>query len=350
MFSNLMDITQFIMTIIVGLYFFTQLTGISESKSGIGAESKSELERLNFMRRNHLSVPLTEETRPTSLGEIVGQEDGVKALIIALGGDNPQHILIYGPPGVGKTAAARVALEYVKKSGHTAFSKDAPFIEVDATTMHYDERSIADPLIGSVHDPIYQGAGAYGNIGAPQVKEGAVSRAHGGVLFVDEIGELCSVQINRLLKVLEDRKVMFTSSYYSKSNKSIPRHVHDIFKNGMPADFRLIGATTRRPDEIPDAIRSRCVEIFFRPLNENDLFSIAQGAAGKLNVSFDDSVCRMVARLSKNGRDCVKIMSMLASKAEFENRSSAEYDDVEWLLRTGSFNLNRPQRMDFDAG
>ena len=58
MFSNIMDITQFIMTIIIGLYFFTQLTGISESKSGIGAESKSELERLNFMRRNHLSVRL----------------------------------------------------------------------------------------------------------------------------------------------------------------------------------------------------------------------------------------------------------------------------------------------------
>ena len=37
--------------------------------------------------------------------------------------------------------------------------------------MRYDERSIADPLIGSVHDPIYQGAGAYGVAGVPQVKE-----------------------------------------------------------------------------------------------------------------------------------------------------------------------------------
>ena len=345
MFANIMDITQFIMTVIIGLYFFTQLTGINENKSGIGAESKSEMERLHFMRRNHLSQPLTEETRPANLNEIVGQEDGVKALMIALGGENPQHILIYGPPGVGKTAAARVALEFVKNSGHTAFAKDAPFIEVDATTMHYDERSIADPLIGSVHDPIYQGAGAYGNIGAPQVKEGAVSRAHGGVLFVDEIGELCSVHINRLLKVLEDRKVMFTSSYYSKNNKNIPRHVHDIFKNGMPADFRLIGATTRRPEEIPEAIRSRCVEIFFRPLTENDLFKIAQGAAGKLNVSFDDDICRMIARLSKNGRDCVKIISMIASKSEYENRNEAAVEDVEWLLRTGSFNVNRPQRI-----
>ena len=58
------------------------------------------------------------------------------------------------------------------------------------TIMRYDERSIADPLIGSVHDPIYQGAGAYGVAGVPQVKEGAVSKAHGGVLFIDEIGEI----------------------------------------------------------------------------------------------------------------------------------------------------------------
>lgn len=341
MFTNIMNVTQFFIMIIMGLYFLSQLTGQTESKSGISSESKTELERLNFMRRNHLSVPLTEETRPSVLSDIVGQEDGVKALIIALGGDNPQHILIYGPPGVGKTAAARVALEYVKKSGHTVFSADAPFVEVDATTMHYDERSIADPLIGSVHDPIYQGAGAYGNLGAPQVKEGAVSRAHGGVLFVDEIGELCSIQINRLLKVLEDRKVMFTSSYYSRTNKNIPRHVHDIFKNGMPADFRLIGATTRRPEEIPDAIRSRCVEIFFKPLSEEDLFKIAKGAAAKLSIDFSDEICRLTAHICKNGRDCVKTVSMVASKAAFENRAFAEMSDIEWLIRTGSISLKK---------
>lgn len=337
MFDTIMNFTQFVMTVIVGLYFFTQLTGVTDSRSGISAESKSELERLNYMRRNHLTKPLTEETRPTKLDEIIGQEDGVKALTIALGGDNPQHILIYGPPGVGKTAAARVALEYVKRSGHTVFAADAPFIEIDATTMHYDERSIADPLIGSVHDPIYQGAGAYGNLGAPQIKEGAVSRAHGGVLFVDEIGELCSVQLNRLLKVLEDRCVMFSSSYYSKNNKNIPRHVHDVFKNGMPADFRLIGATTRRPDEIPEAVRSRCVEIFFRPLGEEDLKKIAYGAVLKLKIKMSDEVCEMIARISKNGRDCVKLIGMVSSKVIFEGRDTAETEDVLWIVKTGHF-------------
>ena len=84
-------------------------------------------------------------------------------------------------------------------------------MEVDATCVRFDERAIADPLIGSVHDPIYQGAGQLGVQGVPQPKPGAVTKAHGGVLFLDEIGELHPVQMNKLLKVLEDRRVMLES-------------------------------------------------------------------------------------------------------------------------------------------
>ncbi len=67
-------------------------------------------------------------------------------------------------------------------------------VEVDATIVRFDERGIADPL-GSVHDPIYQGAGPLGITGVPQPKPGAVSKAHGGILFLDEIGELHPVQM-----------------------------------------------------------------------------------------------------------------------------------------------------------
>lgn len=76
--------------------------------------------------------------------------------------------------------------------------------------------------------------------------------------------------MNKMLKVLEDRKV-FESAYYSEENTQIPKHIHDIFQNGLPADFRLIGATTRMPDEIPPAIRSRCLEVFFRDLEKHEL-------------------------------------------------------------------------------
>ena len=194
---------------------------------------------------------------------------------------NPQHVIIYGPPGVGKTCAARIVLEEAKKNPASPFRKDAKFIEMDATSIRFDERSIADPLIGSVHDPIYQGAGPLGVAGIPQPKPGAVTKAHGGVLFLDEIGELHPIQMNKLLKVLEDRKVFFESAYYNSEDSNIPRHIHDIFKNGLPADFRLVGATTRSPEEIPQAIRSRCMEIFFRGLTPEENMIIARNAAKK---------------------------------------------------------------------
>ncbi len=118
--------------------------------------------------------------------------------------------------------------------------------------------------MGSVHDPIYQGAGPLGQAGIPQPKPGAVTKAHGGMLFIDEIGELHPIQMNKLLKVLEDRRVFLESAYYSSEDPNIPAHIHEIFQKGLPADFRLVGATTRMPHELPPAIRSRCLEVFFR--------------------------------------------------------------------------------------
>lgn len=73
-------------------------------------ENEREMEKLDAMRQVGLTEPLTEQTRPKSLGEIVGQERGIRALRAALCGPNPQHIIIYGPPrcrqnGGGKTGA-----------------------------------------------------------------------------------------------------------------------------------------------------------------------------------------------------------------------------------------------------
>lgn len=337
MFSSLIAVTQLMFTMIIGLYFFQQLKTQHDSKPSSDEDTKRYMERLNKMRRIHLSEPLTEQTRPKCFDDIIGQEDGVNAIRIALSGANPQHILIYGPPGVGKTAASRVAMEEAKKSKGTPFLKDAVFLEVDATTMHYDERSIADPLIGSVHDPIYQGAGALGVSGIPQPKEGAVSKAHGGVLFIDEIGELQPIQMNRLLKVLEDRKVNFESSYYSSTSKNIPTYIHEIFKNGMPADFRLIGATTRRPEEIPPALRSRCVEVFFDALSEDELFKIAENAVGKLGIQMSDELKKRVCRYASNGRDVVKILQTISGRLSVQERIVATREDVDWVLRCGRY-------------
>ncbi len=333
-FTGIALFIQLFFGIIIGLYFWNLLKNQRTQKVTIDKESKKEMEQLRKMRSISLSEPLAEKVRPTSFKEIVGQEDGIKALKAAICGPNPQHVIIYGPPGVGKTAAARLVLEEAKKNPKSPFRGSAVFIELDATTARFDERGIADPLIGSVHDPIYQGAGAMGQAGIPQPKQGAVTHAHGGMLFIDEIGELHSIQMNKLLKVLEDRKVYLDSAYYSEENNQIPTHIHDIFQNGLPADFRLVGATTRTPNEIPPAIRSRCMEVFFRELDQQELEAVARNAASKINMVVEEEGISLLASYTRNGREVVNMMQIACGLAITEDRDTVYVADIEWVIHS----------------
>ncbi|UFJ39088.1 ATP-dependent protease LonB [Brevibacillus humidisoli] len=325
---------EVVVGIIIGTYFWNLLKTQRSSKNSVDRESRKEVDQLRKMRMVVLTEPLSEKTRPAKLDEIVGQEDGLRALRAALCGPNPQHVIIYGPPGVGKTAAARVVLEEAKKNPLSPFKNDAKFVEIDATIARFDERGIADPLIGSVHDPIYQGAGALGQAGVPQPKPGAVTKAHGGVLFLDEIGELHPIQMNKLLKVLEDRRVMLESAYYSEENSQIPTHIHEIFQQGLPADFRLVGATTRTPEEIPPALRSRCLEIFFRPLKPAEIGSIVRTAASKMDVELLPESVQVIERYATNGREAINTLQIASGIALTEERRTIQASDVEWVVHS----------------
>lgn len=336
---------QLFFGIVIGLYFWNLLRNQRTQKVSIDRESRKEMEHLQRLRAITLTEPLSERVRPASFNDIVGQEDGIKSLKAALCGPNPQHVIIYGPPGVGKTAAARLVLEEAKKNTKSPFRSSAVFVELDATTARFDERGIADPLIGSVHDPIYQGAGAMGQAGIPQPKQGAVTNAHGGVLFIDEIGELHPIQMNKLLKVLEDRKVFLESAYYNEENTQIPNHIHDIFKNGLPADFRLIGATTRTPNEIPPAIRSRCMEVFFRELTEEEIEIVGKKAAEKVNLSISENGLKTLARYSRNGREAVNLIQTAAGIAIQEDRKSLKDEDIEWVVHSSQLTPRMDQKI-----
>lgn len=337
---------QLLVTVVVGIYFYTQLRQQSKSQPVHRKESGREYEKLQKMRSLHLSEPLAERVRPAAFEDIIGQEDGIKSLKAILCGKNPQHVLIYGPPGIGKTCAARLVLEAAKQSKDTPFKSNAPFIEMDATCVRFDERAIADPLIGSVHDPIYQGAGPLGVQGIPQPKPGAVSKAHGGVLFLDEIGELHPIQMNKLLKVLEDRKVMLESAYYSADDTATPRYIHDIFKNGLPADFRLVGATTRSPSEISPALRSRCMEIYFRALEPEEVADIAFHAAERAGYTMKSEDAQTIGRFASCGRDAVNIVQMCAGLAQLEERTEITTADVEWVIYSGHYPARPEQKAD----
>ena len=341
--GGLLSFVQIFFAVVIGMYFWNLLRSQQDNKAALERESRKELEKLERMRRVKLSEPLSERTRPSSFKEIIGQEEGLKALRAALCGPNPQHVIIYGPPGVGKTAAARLVLEEAKQDPRSPFNKDSKFIEVDGATSRFDERGIADPLIGSVHDPIYQGAGAMGVAGIPQPKPGAVTKAHGGLLFIDEIGELHLIQINKLLKVLEDRKVILESAYYNSEDANIPSYIHDIFRNGLPADFRMVAATTRLPQEIPDAIRSRCVETFFRALSPDEIGKVARNAALKINYRIDDAAVETVMKFADNGREAVNIIQTAAGLAETADDRTIAASDVEWVINSGQLSP-RPEK------
>ncbi|WP_138752421.1 ATP-dependent protease LonB [Paenibacillus sinopodophylli] len=346
--SVVLMLIQVFFAVVIGLYFWNLLRNQKTNRSAVDRESRKEMDKLRKLRSVSLTKPLAEKTRPQAMQDIVGQRDGLRALKAALCSANPQHVIIYGPPGVGKTAAARVVLEEAKKNVSSPFLPEAKFTEIDATTARFDERGIADPLIGSVHDPIYQGAGAMGVAGIPQPKPGAVTKAHGGILFIDEIGELHPVQMNKLLKVLEDRKVFLESAYYNSEDSNIPVYIHDIFQNGLPADFRLVGATTRSPQEIPPAIRSRCMEVFFRPLLAVEIGLVAENAVKKIGFAPCPEAIEVVKRYATNGREAVNVIQLAAGVALSEKRDSITAGDIEWVVNSSQI-PPRPDRKVPDA-
>ncbi len=337
--TNILMIFQIVILILMVYVMFNSINKPQKSRNiVIDRENTKELDNLNKLRQINLTEPLTEKSRPSTFEEIIGQEKGIKALKAALCGPNPQHVIIYGPPGVGKTAAARLVLEEARKSNLSPFADKAKFVELDATTLRFDERGIADPLIGSVHDPIYQGAGSLGVAGIPQPKAGAVTKAHGGLLFLDEIGELHPIELNKLLKVLEDRKVFLDSSYYSSEDANMPKYIKEVFENGLPADFRLIGATTRSPQDIIPAIRSRCVEIFFRALLPEEIKIIAINSVNKVGLKIMKEGVEEVSKYCTNGREVINLIQLASGIAINEDRKEITLDDIKWVLENGQYN------------
>lgn len=267
----------------------------------------AELEKLEERK---LSNSIFNSLRPRNVEEVVGQETARKALFSKIASPYPQHVLLYGPPGVGKTTVARLALEYARKHPFTPFDEEARFVEVDGTTLRWDPREVTNPLLGSVHDPIYQGARRdLAESSIPEPKPGLVTEAHGGVLFIDEIGEMDSLLQNKLLKVLEDKRVHFDSSYYDPDDVNVPKYIRKLFEEGAPADFVLIGATTRDPEEINPALRSRCAEVFFDPLGRFEIEEIVVQSAERLGVELEPPVPRLIAEYTVEGRRATNILA-----------------------------------------
>lgn len=315
---------------------------LKENGTPENAVTLKKLAILEKMKQVQLNAQVAEVLRPRTPAEIIGQERPVQALIARLAAPSPQHILLYGPPGVGKTSAARIALEYVKSLRSSLFHSEAPFIEVDGTTLRWDNRDVTNPLLGSVHDPIYQGARRdLAESGVPEPKLGLVSEAHGGILFIDEIGDMDPLLQNKLLKVLEDKKVTFESSYYEPSDPRIPQYIKKLFEEGAPADFILIGATTRDPEQINPAFRSRCAEVFFDCLNPWDILKVIMQAAEKLGVTLAPKIAETISEYTIDARKATNVLVDAYAMARYRRGNNGQkrvritMRDLQEVLQVG---------------
>lgn len=305
----------------------------------------SELEALDA---RGLARAALDVLRPRALDQVVGQESAIKALIAKLASPYPQHVILYGPPGVGKTTVARLALELAKTRAHAPFAAAPPFVEAAGTTLRWDHRETTNPLLGSVHDPIYQGARRdFAEGGVPEPKLGLVTKAHGGVLFIDEIGEMDPAMQTRLLKVLEDKRVHFESSYYDELDPNVPAYVKKLFRDGAPADFVLIGATTRDPDAIDAAIRSRCAAVYFEPLTQTQVARIVREAAQRLGAKLNRRVADLIASYTIEGRKAVQILADAyghALERAGGRSASVREEDVLEVVQAGRIVQHTPSR------
>lgn len=149
-------------------------------------------------------LPLPSDATPKlDLKDVAGQPEAIKALEVAAAGGH--HLFMVGPPGAGKTMLAR------RLPGILPDLTDQEAVEV--TSVH----SVAgtfNPVAGLMTRPPFEDphhtatAGAIVGGGSRLVRPGAISRAHRGVLFLDEAPEFSPRVLDTLRQPLEQGRII----------------------------------------------------------------------------------------------------------------------------------------------
>jgi putative ATPase len=224
------------------------------------------------------AIPLAERMRPRTLSDVVGQRqilgDGPSAKVLAgaIANDRVRSMILWGPPGVGKTTIGRVVAAQTK-------SRFVPFSAV----------------LGSV-----------GELRAI-VAEAREKLAYSGertIVFVDEIHRFNKAQQDAFLPHVEDGTIT------------------------------IIGATTENPSfAVNAALLSRCKVFRLEGLSEDELVRILSRALhdkenglGARDLSAKDEVLALIAKMARG--DARRALSTLELAADHAGASEISVDDV----------------------
>ena len=254
-----------------------------------------------------LSKPLAYRMRPKSLDEFVGQEHVVgkdKLLYRTIKADRLSSLILWGPPGCGKTSLAKVISETTKYK----------FTKLNAVTSGVGDIKKA---IEEADNPLLNPSGKC-------------------ILFIDEIHRFNKLQQDALLPYVEDGTVI------------------------------LIGATTENPYfEVNKALISRSMVIKLEPLKKEDIFKVLKNALtnkeglGTFNIKVSDETLETIAEVSggdvrtalnglevavlttkMNSDGVIEITNEIASqslnkrKAMFDKSGDSHYDNISAFIKS----------------
>ncbi len=168
--------------------------------------------------------PRPDRRRFDDFAHVIGQEAAKRALVIAASGGH--HVLMIGPPGVGKTMLAqRFPGIFPPLSGEQCLCAT----QIWSAAGLLKAGSIRHvPFRAPHHSTSY--AGLVG--GGSNPKPGEISLAHGGILFLDELAEFSRQSLETLREALEYKQITV-----SRAKGRVT----------FPADFQLIGAMNPCP-------------------------------------------------------------------------------------------------------
>ena len=214
------------------------------------------------------NAPLAVRLRPTALEDLVGQQHVLgpgSALRRAIEEDRTPSMILFGPPGTGKTTIARIVAE---RTG-------AVFEELSAVSARVDD---VRAVIARARD----------RLGGNDMRT---------ILFIDEIHRFNKAQQDSVLHAVEDGLVT------------------------------LIGATTENPYfEVNSALLSRCTVIELAALSDEELVVILERGAATLGADAPPEVLAVLAtRAGGDARAALQILELGAATAGAEGTLSEEH-------------------------